>query len=182
LPQKVNLRRDGDLIEIISAIVDDPVTPTGWREVRGQIKLRGCMTEATILEGCTQIHSKRNAAATPIKLRDFPSELFVLPDTTDVKVAAGERLHLLPLRTTLRQTVGNDTKTESTFGTLIVILEGMILEHVAGEAELYRRTGQFVVDDLDHVGFLGLRAFPRFEGSTTYQVVVEKPRTVITLV
>jgi hypothetical protein len=181
-PQKVSLPRDGDLIEIISAMVEDPVTLAGWREVRGQIKLRGCMTEATILEGCRQIRLEGNAIATPIKLRNFPSKFFVLPDTTDVEVATGERLHLLPLRTTLRRAVSDGTETESLFGTVVVILEGVILEPVAGEAEIYRRTGRFVVDDLDHVGFLGLRAFPRFEGATAYQVVMDRAQTVITLV
>ncbi|KAF2441667.1 HET-domain-containing protein [Karstenula rhodostoma CBS 690.94] len=184
LPQKVNLPRDNDLIEIISAMVEDPVTPAGWRQVRGSIKLQGCMTEATILEGCTQMRLKDDASATPIKLLGFPSRFFVLPDTTDVTFTAGERLHLIPLRSTLRRATGDNEKEASNpYNTMTVIVEGMVLEHVTGEGDIYRRTARFVVDDLNHVNFLGLRAFPPWEGATAYNVVMDEARaSVITLV
>lgn len=182
LPQRVNLPRDKDLIEVISAMVEIPETPVGWREVRGHIKLRGCLTEATILEGCTQMRPKRNTSATPIKLLDYPSRFFVLPDTTNVTFTAGEQLYLLPLRSTLRQITGDDDDSKeeearNSFGATIVIVEGMILEPVAGETDAYRRIARFVVDDLDHVNFLGLRAFPPWEGATAYKVVIDEART-----
>ncbi|KAL5378732.1 hypothetical protein DPSP01_008955 [Paraphaeosphaeria sporulosa] len=183
-PQKVNLSRNDDLIEVISAVVDDPVTPAGWGEVLGRIKLRGCVTEATILEGYMDMRPKEHLSATPIKLLHFPSKFFVLPDTTSVTFATGEQLYLLPLRSTLRRAVGDgDEEAGSSFGTITIIVEGMILEPVAGETDVYRRTARFVVDELDHVNFLGLRAFLRWEGATAFTVVIDEAcASVVTLV
>lgn len=179
-PQKVNLPRDDDLIEVISATAADCLTPAGWREVHGRIVLRCCLTAATVLDDFKQTKCTTDAASTPITLLDFPSKLYVLPDTLDMTFTAGEKLHLLPLRTTLRRQVSETgSESEELFGTTVVILEGMILELVPDKDKVYRRIGRFVLDEVSHVEFLGLRAFPPCPGATADKVVVNEARTSI---
>jgi len=81
---------------------------------------------------------------------------------THVLQAYGYRaLYLLPLRSTLRRlTDMNGNEMEKDFGSLIVIIEGSIMELVSTADAPYRRTGHFVVDSTDYATFLGLVATP----------------------
>lgn len=185
LPQEAHHSRQRDLIKIISAEVDDPVTPAGWKQVHGQIKLRGCVTHATISEGHTRTLYKGNASAVCIRLLEFPSKFYVVPDTTEMIFATGRQLHLLPLRSTLRSKFSEEDDEEShkLLGTTVVIVEGMILEQVLDRPDVYRRVARFVIVELDHIDFLGLRAFLPWEGASTYNLaMIEARASTVTLI
>ena len=170
LPQPLNLPRDDDLIKIIDARVKSPGSSSKWDKVEGHIQMQGCLTHAIVDEGLDSFGS--NAAATPIRIHGFPSKVFVLSDTTEVIFPAGSNIHLLPIRSTLRQKV-DDTKSETKnpIGTTIIILEGMILENGPGE-NVYRRIGRFVVDDLDHLEYFGLSHY----GENSNRVILNQDR------
>lgn len=181
LPQSLNLPRDDDLIEIIDANVEMPKLFSRGNEVHGYIELWGCLTEAVIQEGseegCARIMNKANASATPIKIHNFPSSVYVLPDTKNTAFLEGDKLHLLPLRSTLRRYKDDTgTEAETLLGTIVVILEGMILKQVPDKVNVYRRTGRFVVQELDHVDFFGLHTFRLFPTSTVDKVVVKQEK------
>lgn len=168
LPQSLNWPRDNDLIEIVDARVKISESSSKWFQVEGYIQMQGCLTNATIEEGSERC--ALNAAATPIRITGCPSRIFVLSDTTEVTFPTGTNIHLLPLRSTLRRKMEDTgTEVEKRIGSIIVILEGMLLEYGPGE-NTYRRIGRFVVDDFDNLEYFGLS----YSGATGQRVVMNR--------
>jgi hypothetical protein len=168
LPQSLNWPRDNDLIEIVDARVKISESSSKWLQVEGYIQMQGCLTNATIEEGSERC--AMNTAATPIRITGCPSRIFVLSDTTEVTFPTGTNIHLLPLRSTLRRKMKDTgTEAETRIGSIIVILEGLLLEYGPGE-NTYRRIGRFVVDDFDNLEYFGLS----YSGATGQRVVMNR--------
>lgn len=175
LPQSTNLPRDDDLVEIISAAVEEtPTTCIGWRHIRGAIEVRGCLTKATVFgDGNSQTEN------TLLNLVGLACRFFAYPDAVDTKFQDGMVLYLLPLRSTLRRLESGEAADTTT----IVIIEGMIMESASEAGDSYRRIGHFVVDSLDHVEFFGLLAIPPYSGAKPTKVIADGTKTsVITMV
>ncbi|KAM5344461.1 hypothetical protein ACJ41O_012997 [Fusarium nematophilum] len=181
LPQRTNLPRDDDLVEVIDATVETPQTSAGWRHIRGSIQLRGCVSKVTLSGGSTRNPTAENSV---LKLVDVPSRFFAYPDTTDTAFEGGKVLHLLPLRSTLRRgTKADGTEAERLIGRPVIIIEGLIMDPISEAETSYRRVGQFVVDSLEHVSFFGLLAIPPYPSGGSTTVRVDDTRTsLITLV
>jgi hypothetical protein len=181
LPQRTNLPRDDDLVEVINTIVEIPKIPTGRQHINGSIELRGCLSKATIWEGSRRSSTGENVV---LKLVDLPSRFFAYPDTTDTTFEDGNILYLLPLRSTMRRlTKQEGTEAEKVIGIPIIILEGIIMEPVPKADASYRRVGRFAVDSLDHIGFFGLLAIPPYPNGDPTEVIVDNTQTsLITLV
>lgn len=177
---RVNMPRDDDLVEILSAVAETPTTTAGWRHVQGSITLRGCLSKATVRECGVRSQTAENVI---VKLEDFPSRLFAYPDTTNTTFDEGATLYLLPLRSTLRREIIEDgDKMEKLLGKFVVIIEGIIMELVSETDASYQRVGHFVVRSTDHAGFLGLLATPPWPDARCDKVSMDYTKTsVITL-
>lgn len=174
-PQPLGFPRDDDLIEV----VDVNVKQGDMRCVHGTLTLRGCLTSATITSAPTE--PSPHAENIAVRLANFEPSLYVLPDTLSLFPTKGEIIHLLPLRSTLRRRTGEEE--ETSLGTLIAMLEGMVLERADGVKKEYRRVGRFVLADVECVEFLGLRAEKPFPTATVKRVRVDEGKTsIITLV
>ncbi|EXM19614.1 hypothetical protein FOTG_12466 [Fusarium oxysporum f. sp. vasinfectum 25433] len=129
LPQRTNLPRDEDLVDIIDAKSHPGQTSSRSQLVKGSIQLRGYLLE-------------------------MPSTIYACPDTLETTFKGGESFSSLPLSPTLRRQVNNED--ENPVGELFVITEGLVLQAVSGAGSTYKRVGQFVVTSLDNASFFGL--------------------------
>ncbi|EGU83625.1 hypothetical protein FOXB_05873 [Fusarium oxysporum f. sp. conglutinans Fo5176] len=130
LPQRTNLPRDEDLVDIIDAKSHPGQTSSRSQLVKGSIQLRG------------------------LQLLEMPSTIYACPDTFETTFKGGESFSSLPLSPTLRRQVNNED--ENPVGELFVITEGLVLQAVSGAGSTYKRVGQFVVTSLDNASFFGL--------------------------
>jgi hypothetical protein len=89
LPQRTNLPRDDDLVELINAMVEIPKTPVGWQHINGSIELRGCGSQVTIWEGSQRSSMGENVVLKPV---DLASRFFAYPDTIDTTFEDGKIL------------------------------------------------------------------------------------------
>ncbi|KAH7220037.1 hypothetical protein BKA60DRAFT_596351 [Fusarium oxysporum] len=130
LPQRTNLPRDEELVDIIDAKSHPGQTSSRSQLVKGSIQLRG------------------------LQLLEMPSTIYAYPDTLETTFKGGESFSSLPLSPTLRRQVNNED--ENPVGELFVITEGLVLQAVSGAGSTYKRVGQFVVTSLDNASFFGL--------------------------
>jgi hypothetical protein len=152
LPQRTNLPRDEDLIEIIDVRTHLTQSSSRSQQVKGSIQLRGCVGEGTV---CASAAFEK-AQYTVLVLLEMSSTIHAYPDTLETTFQDGESFSFLPLRSTLRLR-GNDPE-KNPVGEPLVIIEGLILQAVCGAQSTYKRVGLFVFVSLDNVGFFGLIA------------------------
>ncbi|KAF5643818.1 heterokaryon incompatibility protein [Fusarium sp. NRRL 52700] len=152
LPQRTNLPRDEDLIEIIDVRSHLARAPSRSQQVKGSIQLRGCICEGTVRESNRRIGSEH----IELELLKTSPTIYAYPDTLETTFQGGELLSFLPLRSTLRRQVKDPDK--SPVGEAFVIIEGLILQAVYGIGSTYKRVGHFVLDSVDNASFFGLVA------------------------
>ncbi|SCO90811.1 related to tol protein [Fusarium oxysporum] len=150
LPQRTNLPRDEDLVDIIDAKSHPGQTSSRSQLVKGSIQLRGYVCKGTVRESCRRIGMEY----TRLQLLEMPSTIYACPDTLETTFKGGESFSSLPLSPTLRRQVNNED--ENPVGELFVITEGLVLQTVSGAGSTYKRVGQFVVTSLDNASFFGL--------------------------
>lgn len=152
LPQRTNLPRDEDLIEIIDVRSHLVATSSRSQQVKGSIQLRGCICEGTVRESSRRIGAQNIG----LKLLEMSATIYAYPDTLETTFQGAESLSFLPLRSTLRRQVNNPE--ENPVGEAFVIIEGLILQALYGAGSSYKRIGLFVLDSLDNASFFGLVA------------------------
>ncbi|KAH7237062.1 uncharacterized protein BKA55DRAFT_597548 [Fusarium redolens] len=159
LPQRTNLPRDEDLVEVIDAGTHFSQTSSRSQQVKGSIQLRGCLLEMS-------------------------STVYAYPDTLETTFKSGESFSFLPLRSTLRSQVNKELgEDENPVGELFVIIEGLILEAVPAAESTYKRLSQFVVVSLDDAPFFGLITnLPKSGGGVALINADESRKSIIKLV
>ncbi|KAG5808772.1 hypothetical protein H9Q74_004450 [Fusarium xylarioides] len=177
LPQRTNLPRDEDLIEVIDVRTHLALSSSRSQQLKGSIELRGCICGGTVGESSRGI----GAEHTTLKLLEMSSTIYAYPDTLETTFQGGESLSFLPLRSTLRRQV-NDPD-ENPVGEAFVITEGLILQAVCGAGSTYKRVGHFVFVSLDNVCFFGLVATLTESGGGVAIICADESRkSTITLV
>ncbi|PNP80968.1 hypothetical protein FNYG_05435 [Fusarium nygamai] len=176
LPQRTNLPRDEDLIEVIDVRTHLIQTSSRSQQLKGSIELRGCISGGTVGEGSRGI----GAEHTKLKLLEMSSTIYAYPDTLETTFQAGESLSFLPLRSTLRRQVKDPN--ENPVGEAFVIIEGLILQVVCGAGSTCKRVGHFVFVSVDNASFFGLVATLPKSGGVALIRADESRESTITLV
>jgi hypothetical protein len=180
LPQRTNLPRDEDLVEVIDAGTHFSQTSSRSQQVKGSIQLRGCVCKATVRESSRKIGAENNT----LQFLEMSSTVYAYPDTLETTFKSGESFSFLPLRSTLRSQVNEELgEDENPVGELFVIIEGLILEAVPAAESTYKRVGQFVVVTLDDAPFFGLITnLPKSGGGVALINADESRKSIIKLV
>ncbi|KAF5604235.1 heterokaryon incompatibility protein [Fusarium pseudoanthophilum] len=177
LPQRTNLPRDEDLIEVIDVRTHIAQSSSRSQKLKGFIELRGCISGGTVGESSRSI----GAEHTVLKLLEISSTIYAYPDTIESTFQAGESISFLPLRSTLRREVKDPD--ENPVGEAFLIIEGLILEAVCGARSTYKRVGHFVLVSLGHASFFGLVAtLPTSRRGVARISTDESRKSIITLV
>ncbi|KAG9496171.1 hypothetical protein J7337_012752 [Fusarium musae] len=177
LPQRTNLPRDEDLIEIIDVRTHLTQSSSRSQQVKGSIQLRGCVGVGTVRASA----AFEKAQYTVLVLLEMSSMIYAYPDTLETTFQDGESFSFLPLRSTLRLWVNDPEK--NPVGEPLVIIEGLILQAVCGAPSTYKRVGLFVFDSPDNVGFFGLIATLPGSGPRVARISADGSRkSTITLV
>ncbi|KAF5592825.1 heterokaryon incompatibility protein [Fusarium pseudocircinatum] len=177
LPQRTNLPRDEDLIEVIDVRTQLAQTSSRSQQLKGSIELRGCISGGTVGQSSRGI----GAEHTELKLLEMSSTIYAYPDTLETTFQAGESLSFLPLRSTLRRQVKDPD--ENPVGEAFVIIEGLIIQAVYGAGSTYKRVGHFVFVSVDNASFFGLVAtIPKSRGGVALISADDSRKSTITLV
>ncbi|KAF5249379.1 hypothetical protein FANTH_5260 [Fusarium anthophilum] len=177
LPQRTNLPRDEDLIEIIDVRCHLAQACSRSQQVKGSIQLRGCICRGTVRESSRRIGSEHIG----LELLEMSSTIYAYPDTAEATFQGGELLSFLPLRSTLRRQVNDPDK--NPVGEAFVIIEGLILQAIYGTGSTYKRVGHFVLVSVENVSFFGLvGTLPKSGGGVALISADESRTSTITLV
>ncbi|KAF5558719.1 heterokaryon incompatibility protein [Fusarium phyllophilum] len=177
LPQRTNLPRDEDLIEVIDVRTHLALSSSRSQQLKGSIELRGCICGGTVRESSRGI----GAEHTTLKLLEMSSTIYAYPDTLETRFQGGESLWFLPLRSTLRRQVKEPD--ENLVGEAFVIIEGLILQENCAAGSTYKRVGHFVFVSLDNASFFGLVATLTTSGGSVALISADESRkSTITLV
>ncbi|KAF5659051.1 heterokaryon incompatibility protein [Fusarium circinatum] len=177
LPQRTNLPRDEDLIEIIDVRSHLAQACSRSQQVKGSIQLRGCICGGTVSESSR----RRGSEHIVLKLLEMSSTIYAYPDTLETTFQGGELLSFLPLRSTLRRQVNDPDM--NPVGEAFMIIEGLILQAVYGTGSTYKRVGHFALVSVDNASFFGLVAtLPKSGGGVALISADESRKSTIALV